>query len=61
VEAAIGVRAVEAARALEIPHREPATPGDLTCAELHALLRAQADAGLVLPTTVGSFTRDGRL
>lgn len=61
VEAAIGVRAVEAARALELPHREPAMPGDLTCAELHELLRSLADAGLALPATVGPFTRGGRL
>jgi hypothetical protein len=29
--------------------------------ELAALLRALAGAGLVLPATVGGFTRDGRL
>jgi hypothetical protein len=61
VEAAIGVRAIEAAQALDVPHREPAMPGDLSCAELHVLLRALADAGLVLPATVGPFTRGGRL
>jgi len=61
VEAAIGVRAVEAARALDVPHREPPMPGELSCAELHDLLRALADAGLVLPTTVGPFTRGGRI
>jgi hypothetical protein len=61
VEAAIGMRAIEAARALELPHREPAMPGELTCRELHELLRALADAGLVLPTAVGPFTRGGRL
>jgi hypothetical protein len=61
VEAAIGTRAVEAARALDVPHREPATPGALSRAELHDLLRALADAGLVLPATIGPFTRDGRL
>jgi hypothetical protein len=36
-------------------------PGELSCAELHDLLRALADAGLVLPTTVGPFTRGGRI
>jgi hypothetical protein len=61
VEAAIGVRAIEAAQALDVPHREPAMPGDLSCAELRQLLRALAGAGLVLPATVGPFTRGGRL
>jgi hypothetical protein len=61
VEAAIGVRAVEAARALDVPHREPSTPGALSRTELCRLLRALNDAGLVLPMTVGSFTRHGRL
>jgi hypothetical protein len=61
VEEAIGVRAVEAARALDVPHREPSAPGALSRTELCRLLRALAGAGLVLPTTVGSFTRHGRL
>jgi hypothetical protein len=61
VEEAIGVRAVEAARALGVAHREPSSPGDLSRTELCALLRALNGAGLVLPTTVGSFTRGGRL
>ncbi|UQU68217.1 hypothetical protein COUCH_18875 [Couchioplanes caeruleus] len=61
VEAAIGVRAVEAAQALDVPHRDPDKPGDLTRAELAALLHGLADAGLVLPSTVGHFTKDGRL
>ena len=61
VEAAIGVRAIEAARALDVPHREPPVPGELSCAELHDLLQALAKAGLVLPATVGPFTRGGRL
>jgi len=59
VEAAIGVRAIEAARALDVPHREPAMPGDLTGVELRDLLHALAGAGLVLPATVGPFTRGG--
>ncbi|MET8154272.1 hypothetical protein ACIBSW_07875 [Actinoplanes sp. NPDC049668] len=61
VEAAISVRAVEAAQALDVPHREPAPDGTLSRTELGRLLRALADAGLVLPATVGPFTRDGRL
>jgi hypothetical protein len=61
VEAAIGVRAVEAARALDVPHPEPTMPGELTCGELHELLRSLAASGLVLPTTLGPFTRGGRL
>lgn len=61
VEAAIGVRAVEAARALGIDHREPETPGALTRQELLAVLNALAASGLVLPAKVGPFTSDGRL
>jgi len=61
VEAAIGVRAVEAAQALGVAHPEPEKPGDLTRGELAALLHGLADAGLVLPSSVGHFTKDGRL
>ncbi|BCJ56552.1 hypothetical protein Asp14428_80270 [Actinoplanes sp. NBRC 14428] len=61
VEAAIGVRAVETAQALDVPHRTPDRPGELTRSELAALLHALADAGLVLPASVGHFTRGGRL
>jgi hypothetical protein len=61
IEAAIGVRAVEAARALDVPHREPEPPGALSRDELPALLYALGDAGLVLPAKVGPFTGDGRL
>jgi hypothetical protein len=61
VEAAIGVRAVEAARALDVPHRDPAPGATLSRTELGRLLHALVDAGLVLPTTVGPFTSDGRL
>ena len=61
VEAAIEVRAIEAARALGVPHREPERQGDLSRTELGDLLRTLARAGLVLPTTVGPFTSDGRL
>ena len=61
VEAAIGVRGIEAARALDVPHREPEMPGALTRSELVDLLNALAAAGLVLPAKVGPFTSDGRL
>jgi hypothetical protein len=61
VEAAIGMRAIEAARALDVPHREPEMAGALTRSELLALLNALAAAGLVLPAKVGPFTSDGRL
>jgi hypothetical protein len=61
VEAAIGVRAIEAARALDLPHREPATPGALGRTELLDLLTTLARSGLVLPSKVGPFTSDGRL
>lgn len=60
VEAAISMRAVEAARALDVPHREPTAPETLSRVELAQLLHALADAGLMLTTTVGPFTRDGR-
>jgi hypothetical protein len=60
VEAAIGVRAVEAATALDVAHREPERPGALTRDELSGLLYALADAGLVLPAKVGPFISDGR-
>ncbi|MEV4640986.1 hypothetical protein AB0J80_26960 [Actinoplanes sp. NPDC049548] len=61
VEAAIAARAVEAAQALDVPHRAPGKPGELTRGELIALLHRLADAGLVLPATIGHFTRHGRL
>jgi hypothetical protein len=61
VEAAIAVRAIEAARALGIAHREPERPGELSRDELTALLERLSGAGLVLPAKVGPFTSDGRL
>jgi hypothetical protein len=61
VEAAIGVRAVEAAKALDVPHRDPGPDCMLSRIELGRLLHALVDAGLVLPTTVGPFTKDGRV
>ncbi|MCA2212094.1 hypothetical protein [Jidongwangia harbinensis] len=60
VEAAIGVRAIEAAKALDVPHREPDMPGALTRGELSGLLRDLAAAGMVLPENVGPFVGDGR-
>jgi hypothetical protein len=61
VEAAIAVRAVEAASALDVAHRTPDVDGGLDRVELRRLLHALSDAGLVLPTAVGPFTADGRL
>jgi len=61
VEAAIGARAIEAARALDVPHREPDFLSFLTLAELSDLLNALAANGLVLPAKVAPFTSDGRL
>ena len=60
VEAAISVRAVEAARALGVPYREPDGPGGPRRGELSELLRALAAAGLVLPEKVGPFVGNGR-
>jgi hypothetical protein len=61
IEAAIGVRAIEAARALDVPCREPDLPGALTRGELLDLLNELSACGLVLPAKVGPFTSDGRL
>jgi hypothetical protein len=61
VEAAIAVRAAEAAKALDVPCPEPPVPGSIDRVALRRLLIALADAGLVLPDTVGPFTKDGRL
>jgi hypothetical protein len=60
VEFAIAIRAVEAARALGVPHPEPETPGALTRDELLLLLTALSVAGIPLPSKVGPFTSDGR-
>jgi len=61
IEAAIAVRALEAAKALDVPFRQPEVPGALNRYELSRLLRALSDAGLVLPEKVGPFVGDGRL
>ena len=60
VEAAIGMRAVEAAAALGVPHPYPAEAATLTRTQLSALLTSLATAGLVLPGLAGRFTTDGR-
>jgi hypothetical protein len=60
VEAALGDRAIEAARALDVPHRGIHPPEVLSRAELGQLLRALSLAGLVLPAAVAPFTKDGR-
>ncbi|MEV6492699.1 hypothetical protein AB0M20_29375 [Actinoplanes sp. NPDC051633] len=59
VEAAIAVRAVEAARAIGVPHPEPEQPGSLNRTELMDLLRDLGEAGMVLPSKVGPFIGDG--
>lgn len=61
VEAAIGARAVEAARALDVPHRRPEQFEILTRPELRRLLHDLAQAGLALPAPVAPFTESGRL
>ncbi|MBM2620165.1 hypothetical protein JIG36_32085 [Actinoplanes sp. LDG1-06] len=61
VEAAIGTRAIEAARALDLPHPELGPHETMTRRQLHDLLMSLAGAGLVLPAKVGPFTSDGRI
>jgi len=61
VEAAIALRAIEAARALDVPHPEPEQPGTLNRTELRDVLQALGEAGLVLPSKVGPFIGDGHL
>ncbi|WP_250035190.1 hypothetical protein [Paractinoplanes maris] len=61
VEAAIGTRAIEAARALGVAHPEIARHETLTCRQLHDLLMSLAASGLALPARVGPFTSDGRI
>jgi len=60
LEAAIGDCAVEAARALDVPCPDRPARGALPRPELRRLLRALADAGLVLPVTVDLLAADGR-
>lgn len=61
VEAAIRVRAIEAARALDVPYGDADGPGGMQHTELCALLHALSEAGLALPARVGPFTGHGRL
>ncbi|OLE26130.1 MAG: hypothetical protein AUG44_13935 [Actinobacteria bacterium 13_1_20CM_3_71_11] len=53
IEGAITTCAVQAAVALGVPHPRVPRHSALTTTELKRLLRALADAGLVLPTGVG--------
>jgi hypothetical protein len=59
IEAAIGTRAVEAAVALDVPHRRPEHFEILSRAELAQLLHDLTRAGLMLPAPVAPFTKDG--
>lgn len=61
VEAAIGTRGIEAARALGLEHPELGPHEALSRTQLHDLLMRLAAAGLVLPARVGPFTSDGRI
>jgi hypothetical protein len=58
LETAITRRATQAARALEVPYPDPPAYRGLDRPQLHRLLRALADQGLVLPATVGLMVRD---
>jgi hypothetical protein len=53
IEGAITDCAIQAAVALGVPHPQVPPHSALTAPELRLLLRALADAGLVLPTGVG--------
>jgi len=61
VEAAIGTRGIEAAKALGVDHPELGPQEALSRSQLHDLLMRLAAAGLVLPARVGPFTSDGRI
>lgn len=61
VESAIGMRAIEAAAALEVPHPHRTRAPALTRTEISRLLTALTAAGLSLPARVGVFTTGGRL
>jgi hypothetical protein len=60
VEAAISDCATEAARALGVPVPDRPAHAGLAPAELSRLLRALADTGLVLPSTVDLLANDRR-
>jgi hypothetical protein len=59
LEAAISDCATDAARALGLPCPERPPHSALTTPELRRLLRSLADAGLVLPPSVGLLAADG--
>jgi DNA-binding transcriptional ArsR family regulator len=58
IEGAITICATQAARALEVPYPDPPPDGGLHQPQLRRLLRALADAGLVLPSGVGLLAPD---
>jgi hypothetical protein len=60
LQAAITICATQAARALEVPYPDPPTDAGLDAPQLGRLLRALADAGLVLPPAVRLLAPDGR-
>ena len=60
LEAAISERAIQAARALQVPYGDRPTGPGLNTSQLRRLLRALAAEGLVLPSTVGLLAPDSR-
>jgi len=60
LEVVITRRAVQAARALEVPHPRPPAEGGFDRPQLRTLLRALAAEGLVIPLTVGLMAPDNR-
>ncbi|HWS38612.1 MAG TPA: hypothetical protein VN408_38490 [Actinoplanes sp.] len=61
VESAIGMCAVEAATALDVPHPSADRAPSLTRTELSGLLSTLAAAGLVLPPRIAGFTINDRI
>ncbi|MEU4692911.1 hypothetical protein [Actinoplanes sp. NPDC023714] len=61
VEAAIAMRAIEAATALGVRHPPASRADRLTPSELSILLAELGAAGLAIPGRFGRFTTDGRL
>lgn len=60
LEVVITRRAVQAARALEVPHPRPPAEGGFDRPRLRRLLRALAAEGLAIPLTVGLMAPDNR-
>jgi hypothetical protein len=60
LQAAITDCAIQAARALDVPHADPPASAGFERAQLRRLLRSLADAGLVLPPTAGLLAPDSR-